>query len=127
MIDYFQYPHLIPKKIKAILDREEAEGREEFTYIDLLKLCDELELLGWTFDFGLDCIPFNLRLKDKVIVAKPKKVKKPKPRGGVRPGAGPKAKYTEEAIVISFRCPISKADELKLMVKSKLKEYEKFI
>ena len=44
-------------------------------------------------------------------------------RGGKRKGAGAKKRYNEETKTISFRCPLSKVDELKLVVKSKLSEW----
>ena len=40
--------------------------------------------------------------------------------GGIRQGSGAKPKYSEKTKTISFRCPMSKVDELKLIVKSKL-------
>ena len=40
--------------------------------------------------------------------------------GGTRQGSGAKPKYNEKTKTISFRCPMSKVDELKLIVKSKL-------
>ena len=48
-----------------------------------------------------------------------KKVK----RGGKRKNAGAKPKYNEQTKTIAFRCPMSKVDELKLAVKSKLSEW----
>ena len=44
-------------------------------------------------------------------------------RGGTRQGSGAKPKYNEETKTVSFRCPLSKVDELKLVVKSKLSEW----
>lgn len=44
-------------------------------------------------------------------------------RGGTRKNAGAKPKYTEQTKTVAFRCPISKVDELKLVVKSKLSEW----
>ncbi len=44
-------------------------------------------------------------------------------RGGTRQGSGAKPKYNEQTKTISFRCPISKVDELKLFVKSKLYDW----
>jgi hypothetical protein len=41
-------------------------------------------------------------------------------RGGTRKGSGAKPKYSEQTKTIAFRCPLSKVDELKLIVKSKL-------
>ena len=44
-------------------------------------------------------------------------------RGGNRQGSGAKPKYNEQTKTIAFRCPLSKVDELKLIVKSKLSEW----
>jgi len=44
-------------------------------------------------------------------------------RGGTRQGSGAKPKYKEETKTVAFRCPLSKVDELKLLVKSKLSEW----
>ena len=49
--------------------------------------------------------------------------KKKEKRGGTRKGAGAKPKYNEETKTVAFRCPLSKVDELKLIVKSKLSEW----
>ena len=46
-----------------------------------------------------------------------------KQRGGTRQGSGAKPKYNEQTKTIAFRCPISKVDELKLVVKSKLSKW----
>jgi hypothetical protein len=43
--------------------------------------------------------------------------------GGSRKNAGAKPKYSEETKTVAFRCPLSKVDELKLVVKSKLLEW----
>ena len=44
-------------------------------------------------------------------------------RGGTRQGSGAKPKYLEQTKTVAFRCPISKVDELKIVVKSKLSEW----
>lgn len=44
-------------------------------------------------------------------------------RGGTRQGSGAKPKYNEKTKTISFRCPLSKVDELKLIVKTKLSRW----
>jgi hypothetical protein len=44
-------------------------------------------------------------------------------RGGTRQGSGAKPKYSEQTKTVAFRCPLSKVDELKIIVKSKLFEY----
>ena len=49
--------------------------------------------------------------------------KKKEIRGGTRQGSGAKPKYNEQTKTVAFRCPISKVDELKIIVKSKLSEW----
>jgi hypothetical protein len=44
-------------------------------------------------------------------------------RGGTRKNAGAKPKYSEQTKTVAFRCPLSKVNELKLIVKSKLSEW----
>ncbi len=44
-------------------------------------------------------------------------------RGGTRKNAGAKPKYNEQTKTVAFRCPVSKVDELKIIVKSKLSEW----
>jgi len=44
-------------------------------------------------------------------------------QGGKREGSGAKPKYNEETKTVAFRCPLSKVDELKIIVKSKLSEW----
>ena len=44
-------------------------------------------------------------------------------RGGKRINSGAKPKYLEQTKTVAFRCPLSKVDELKLIVKSKLSEW----
>jgi hypothetical protein len=48
---------------------------------------------------------------------------KEKKRGGKRKNAGAKPKYSETTKTVAFRCPLSKVDELRLIVKSKLSEW----
>ena len=43
--------------------------------------------------------------------------------GGTRQGSGAKPKYNEQTKTIAFRCPLSKVDELKLVVNSKLSDW----
>jgi hypothetical protein len=44
-------------------------------------------------------------------------------RGGARKGSGAKRKYSEKTKTVAFRCPLSKVDELKLLIKTKLAEW----
>ena len=44
-------------------------------------------------------------------------------RGGKRKGAGRKSHFYEPTKTVSFRCPLSKNEELKLYVTDKLSEW----
>lgn len=44
-------------------------------------------------------------------------------RGGTRQNAGAKPKYDEMTKTISFRVPLSKVDEIKSIIKTKLSEW----
>ena len=44
-------------------------------------------------------------------------------RGGKRKNAGRKSAYDEPTKTVSFRCPLSKIDELKIYVNAKLSEW----
>lgn len=48
---------------------------------------------------------------------------KEKKQGGKRKGAGRKSPFSEPTKTVSFRCPLSKIDELKLYVTAKLLEW----
>ena len=52
-----------------------------------------------------------------------KNKQKPLLRGGKRKGAGRKSPFTEPTKTVSFRCPISKTEELKEYVNAKLSEW----
>lgn len=48
---------------------------------------------------------------------------KEKKQGGKRKGAGRKSSFSEPTRTVSFRCPLSKIEELKLYVTAKLSEW----
>ena len=52
-----------------------------------------------------------------------KQKKKQDFRGGKRKNAGRKSVFNEPTKTVSFRCPLSKIDELKLYVAAKLSEW----
>jgi hypothetical protein len=68
---------------------------------------------------GLQMIIHSKKKWRKNIMKKLQKIK----RGGTRQGSGAKPKYNEQTKTVAFRCPMSKVDELKLIVKSKLSEW----
>jgi hypothetical protein len=56
--DLFESPELLPEHIKAILDKFNAKDN---SYTNCEKLVEELEENGYTCDFELDAVPYNLR------------------------------------------------------------------
>jgi hypothetical protein len=66
--DLFETPELLPDHIKAILDTFDVET---LSYSDCQSMLAQMEKLGHTFEFGLDAVPFNLRISEN----QPTKVK----------------------------------------------------
>lgn len=59
-IDLFQTPDKIPAKVQAVLDKYIADG-DDFDYDNLKKAQQELNRIGYTFDYDLDGIAYDLR------------------------------------------------------------------
>jgi hypothetical protein len=57
MEDLFEYPETWPANLRAILDRYMAK---EQSYKNLIQLQTDLKKLGYSIEFGLDCVPYNL-------------------------------------------------------------------
>lgn len=59
MKDLFETPELIPAEVKAIMDTfNDYSGNE---YLELDRIVNELNQIGYTFDFYLDAEPYGLR------------------------------------------------------------------
>jgi len=59
MRDLFETPELIPTEAKAIMDTfNDYSGNE---YLELDRIVNELNEIGYTFDFYLDAEPYGLR------------------------------------------------------------------
>jgi len=58
-IDYFETPEMIPADVQTILDKHFGD-RSDLDYPELAACVEELETIGWTFDFYLDAVPFGL-------------------------------------------------------------------
>ena len=56
--DMFAYYDELPIEIQMILDKY---AEMDFTYENCGNLIDELEVLGWTCEYGLDAEPYDLR------------------------------------------------------------------
>ena len=59
MKDLFETPELIPSEVQAIL--ESFDEDKPNTYLELHRLVNELENIGYTFDYYLDADPYGLR------------------------------------------------------------------
>lgn len=60
--DLFETPELLPKPVKAILRRySDLEIKKGIYYKDLTAMHKEMAKYGYSFDFYLDCIPYNLQ------------------------------------------------------------------
>ncbi len=54
--DLFEHPELLPKEVQTILNEF-----TEPTYKECKQLLEKLKPLGYTFDYYLDAIPYNLQ------------------------------------------------------------------
>ena len=60
--DLFETPSKLPKKVKAILSRyNDLEIENGIQYADLIQMGKEMANYGYSFDFYLDCVPYNLK------------------------------------------------------------------
>jgi hypothetical protein len=59
MKDLFETPELIPSDVQAILESFDEESPN--TYLELDRMINELEAIGYTFDYYLDAEPYGLR------------------------------------------------------------------
>jgi hypothetical protein len=57
-MDMFERYDELPTEVQAILDKY---AEMDFTYENCGNLIDELEVLGWTCDYGQDAQPYDLR------------------------------------------------------------------
>jgi hypothetical protein len=58
--DLFVVQDKIPQKVQDVLD-DYVEYGEDITYEQLMSMQRDMERVGYTFDFGLDAIPYGLR------------------------------------------------------------------
>jgi hypothetical protein len=60
--DLFEHPNELPENVKAILRRyNDLETENGIQYTDLMQMGKEMAVNGYSFDFYLDCIPYNLK------------------------------------------------------------------
>jgi len=60
--DLFEHPNELPENVKAILRRyNDLETENGIQYTDLMQMGKEMAANGYSFDFYLDCVPYNLK------------------------------------------------------------------
>ena len=57
--DLFETPELIPGNVLDIIGK--YENLDSFTYVTIEKMLKQLNKIGYTFEYYLDCIPYNLQ------------------------------------------------------------------
>jgi hypothetical protein len=63
-MDLFETPQNIPTRVLKILN--EYDNGDELSYEQCAEMLTRCEAVGYTFEYGLDAIPFNLKpLKTK--------------------------------------------------------------
>jgi hypothetical protein len=63
MQDLFETPEKIPQEVSKVLD---LYILDEFDYIACQDLKNDLEKIGFTIDYELDAIPYNLRKTEQI-------------------------------------------------------------
>lgn len=58
MQDLFEYPETWPANLRAILARYFAKDP---SYNNLIRLENELFKIGYSIEYGLDCVAYNLQ------------------------------------------------------------------
>jgi hypothetical protein len=57
-VDFFEWYQIPPLEVREIMDRYIKDG---MSYDECSEFRDELEAVGWRFDYYLDAVPYNLR------------------------------------------------------------------
>ena len=61
MRDLFEYYELLPLEVQDLLYEWEDRGIDGLEYRELEIMLEEFEYHGYTFDYGLDAVPYDLR------------------------------------------------------------------
>jgi hypothetical protein len=57
--DLFETPELIPGNVLDIISK--YENLDSYTYVTIEKMLKQLNKIGYTFEYYLDCTPYNLQ------------------------------------------------------------------
>lgn len=98
-IDLFEHYETLPQNVQDVL-AEHSDDDQDYESIAILQ--DKLEALGYTFDYGLDAVPYNLRKMAKG--GKVGKVMREFKKGKLRSGSkkDPVVKSRKQAIAIAL-------------------------
>ena len=61
MKDLFETPELLPTELQELFGQYEEQMCNGFSYQEAAELLFRTENLGYTFEYGLDAEPFNLK------------------------------------------------------------------
>lgn len=64
-IDMFEEPDLWPDELKAVIDQYDLDSSDVDPYIVCRELLVAVEDVGFTFHYGLDGTPFQLKPMEK--------------------------------------------------------------
>jgi hypothetical protein len=100
--DYFEEYEQLPDNIKDLMDKHFGSGEDEYDYKELQSIQKDFESNGWTFDFGLDAEPFELKpLPQNKETSKEEPTSKPKEARKGNPSVNKDAKKSAEEFGIT--------------------------
>ena len=61
-MDLFETPELLPQTVQELIAQADQDIEQGCSYAVCRKLQEQLAPLGYEFDYGLDGVPYDLRL-----------------------------------------------------------------
>lgn len=65
--DLFETPELVPSAVWQLFEEWNNAASERAAYAACRKLLAQIEPMGYTFDFGLDGEPYNLKECERTV------------------------------------------------------------
>ena len=59
--DYFERPDMIPPNVQNVLNKYEYKLVNGILYDELAQMLEDINKVGWTFEYYLDAEPYNLK------------------------------------------------------------------
>lgn len=60
-IDYFERTDIIPPDVQNVLNKYEHALVNGILYDELAQMLEDINKVGWTFEYYLDAEPYNLK------------------------------------------------------------------